>query len=474
MLKKIYIAVFIIIISIPFIGMLFYKTDVLTEKRYLKTFPVIIKNDKLNVNYFDELTDYFSDNFAFRQELTTINSYLMKQIFMVSGNDNVVVGTDNWLYFDETTNDYLGRNVLSRRGIHNCGKVLSLLQENAEKNNCSFLFVAAPNKNSIYPEYMPPNYIKENEANNWVKLQTELNKQNVLYVDLHSAFLKKDTIMYHKYDSHWNNEGAAYACNEILNKFNKKHTDYSNVPHHIENNFSADLWGMLYPKWEKFDKNVDYDKKHCFTYCNNVNSTKDMWIETKSKKGQQTLVMYRDSFGNALLPYLADEYENAFFTKMVPYNWELIKSHKAQNVIIEITERHISSLQEELPIMPASERTLNFNKTVIKNSDTKINLKQLKNNLLIYGTVDAKYTADDSDIYVCMHNNGETTLFEAFPASYEAVVNPDKKDYCFGMYLGEQYIKDGVYKFEIITKTGKNYYSSGIKNEYERDKVNKK
>ena len=49
-----------------------------------------------------------------------------------------------------------------------------------EQNNRQFLFVIAPNKNSLYPEYMPKRYIKTSEQNNYSLLQAEMKKENKL------------------------------------------------------------------------------------------------------------------------------------------------------------------------------------------------------------------------------------------------------------------------------------------------------
>ena len=56
--------------------------------------------------------------------------------------------------------------------------------------------------------------------------------------------------------------------------------------------------------------------------------------------------MYRDSFGNALIPFVADEFHNGYFTKAVPYNWNLQNEKKADKVVIELVERHIHSYEE--------------------------------------------------------------------------------------------------------------------------------
>lgn len=80
MKKKIYVAVFFIILCLPSLAMLFYKTDANVEKRKVQSFPDLKKEGKLNVRFFDELSNYFSDNFAYRQELIAIDALIKSKI----------------------------------------------------------------------------------------------------------------------------------------------------------------------------------------------------------------------------------------------------------------------------------------------------------------------------------------------------------------------------------------------------------
>jgi hypothetical protein len=61
---------------------------------------------------------------------------------------------------------------------------------------------------------------------------------------------------------------------------------------------------------------------------------------------------FRDSFGDALVPYLASETESATFSKLVPYNMLEVAETGADLVIAERVERHIDYLAKNAPVMP--------------------------------------------------------------------------------------------------------------------------
>ena len=98
--------------------MLFFKTDVSVEQRQVQIFPSINTGGKLNVKFFDQLNYYFSDNFAFRQNLIEADAIIKKNVFRQSGNEKVIVGSKGYLFFSETLDDYLGQNTLSKREIY--------------------------------------------------------------------------------------------------------------------------------------------------------------------------------------------------------------------------------------------------------------------------------------------------------------------------------------------------------------------
>lgn len=459
MKKKIYIAVFFIILCLPSLAMFFYKTDANVEKRKVQSFPDLKKEGKLNIRYFDELSNYFSDNFAYRQELIAIDAFIKSKIFKESNNEKVIVGKNGWLFFSETLDDYLGRNTLSDRQIFSCARVLYLLQENAEQNGKKFLFTVAPNKNALYPEYMPDRYIQIDDKNNYAMLKKELSAQRVNFIDLQKLFQDERKVVYHKLDTHWNNEGAAMACNWILDNLEQQHYDYSSEPKKIENNFSGDLYGMLFPKGDKKDENIMYEKKHSYIYVSKTKNVEDISLKTENLEKDGSIVMYRDSFGNALIPFIADEFKNGYFTKAVPYNWELADIYNADAVVIEIAQRHISSLIEEVPYMAAPLREEKID--IREKNDCTSTLERVESEddyMQFRGIIDKKYIDKDGKILLRFRNDKRQYTFEAFPAAFGG---ESSSGYEYGMYFDTSFCEAGSYDVEVISEKEGRYYTSG-------------
>lgn len=168
----------------------------------------------------------------------------------------MIVGKDGWLFFEETLDDYMKRNCLNKRQIHNCARVLKLIEQGVEVCDADFVFVAAPNKNTLYGEYMPDRYVPLNGQGNLNALITSMKEQGVHYVDLREVLSEQKEQVYHKLDTHWNNLGASIACENILDALGKKQTSYEKEAYTRKKSFAGDLQGMLFPKKRKKDWNV--------------------------------------------------------------------------------------------------------------------------------------------------------------------------------------------------------------------------
>ena len=58
-----------------------------------------------------------------------MDALIQSRVFSVSNVDTVMKGTDGWLYYTDTLDDYLGTNLMNRRQVFNVANNLSLLQQ---------------------------------------------------------------------------------------------------------------------------------------------------------------------------------------------------------------------------------------------------------------------------------------------------------------------------------------------------------
>ena len=72
-------------------------------------------------------------------------------------------------------------------------------------------------------------------------------------------------------------------------------------------------------------------------------TAEDILIETtKADAPNGRLLLCRDSFGNALHPFLAEDFRETVITRQMPYPLEQVQ--EGDTVIIEIVERNLPNL----------------------------------------------------------------------------------------------------------------------------------
>ena len=433
-LYRIYSGVFIGICLVPSVFMPFLKSDTTTEKRKLSEVPAIKTDDgKLNFDFFSEFETYFSEHFAFRQKLVTADGYVKSGLFGTSPDDDVITGKDGWLYYGETLNDFLNIETLSARGINNIKNNLEIVNDYCNENNVRFIFTIAPNKNSVYPEYMPTRYVPADDTGNYERLAETFGK-NFPFCDMKEVILNTDSNipLYHRKDTHWNNLGAYTGHIALMSMAGKESCPSGNWT--VRNDRKGDLAEMIYPTGKADDMQVYSDYEYKYRYSGRFRALDDMTIKTSCEGKTGNLLMFRDSYGEAILPFMAECFGTAEFSRIVPYRLDNIGGENADTLIIEIVERNIPDLQKYAPLMPAPEVQNLDIKNLTVCPDITINQREAGNYVHIFGELgDDFFTSDNAGIFVTV--NGVT--YRAFNAFEDDLLSRsgESSDNGFSLYI---------------------------------------
>ncbi|MBQ3329930.1 MAG: hypothetical protein IJG87_01995 [Ruminococcus sp.] len=423
MMKKIFPLLFVVLCMamcvIPSLGMTFHATNERIGNETETPFPSIrTEEGGFNSGYLPDLGSYFEKHFAFRPQMIDTDARVQSTLFGVSDLDTVAVGGDDWLYYTATLDDFLGRNTLSRREINGIVHNLGLVQEYVESQGSQFLFTVAPNKNTLYPDSMPYYYGKAaSDEHNRDLLNAALADSGVNYLDLFELFRSQDETLYFKQDSHWNNKGARMVYNAALDALKKRHDDYGSVEEKRVKDHQGDLAKMLYPASQLTEYDYQYDIGESYAYVTPTKSVEDARIVTENPSASGSLYMYRDSFGNSLLPFFASAYQSATFTKSKPINVALDnRNGMADTVIFEIVERNVSWFLESPPVIPSPKRVLNIGETVEGKAQVSGKILEANTQLIaLTASVDSSLCADDAVLYMRVKtSDGKSDDYEAF------------------------------------------------------------
>lgn len=443
-----------IVCLIPSVGMIFAPTTETTENKAMAEFPSVTAEDgSLNSDFFRGLESYINEHIALRNPMVYLDAMIQSNMFGVSNVDGVIKGTDGWLYYTATKDDYLGSNILTERDQYNIAHNVKLIQEYLDIKKIDFVFVIPPNKNTLYGSNMPyyDSYIV-NSDHSAKLLQTHFAKLNLSYLDLFDMFEKQDEVLYLKRDSHWNNKGALIVYNAIMDKFKLEHEDYSDkAPESTKTD--GDLNRMLYSYYGFAEDDLAYPFEGSYLYANDVESVEDGWIITKSDKGTKKLLMFRDSFANTLIPFFSEEFGEAYYSKGFPNQLEMyIEQYAPDFVVMEKVERNITDYLVNPPIMTGT-ITGTPNVYTIANTSSTVQATTSENNadyIMITGAVDPSRIKDDSDIMVSI----DGVCYNAFQTENNGFLLYIKRDkFTKDTFRAEVYVKtDDVITNVLITE----------------------
>lgn len=419
-LKWCFVAVFFAASVTLSLGILFDGPSKAGANEQLSVPPVLVSDDGVfNPDFLSDAADWVGDHFFLRQELITLHNRL-SAVVHTSGAEDVVLGRDGWLYYASTMDNYTGQNLMTRRELFSAATNLELMANYCREQGREFIFVIAPNKNSLYAENMPDTGISD-PRQNAKNLYRELTARQIPYVDLFALFDAREEPLYFAHDSHWNSKGAALAADAINDAFGKP-------GHYFDDPFSAavphqgDLYEMLYPAGKDPEQDPVCDGKLNFTYAGAATKADSITLITEGD-GEGSLLAYRDSFGNLLYPYLADSFASADFSRSPRY--DLTKP--GDFVLIELVERNLRYLITNLPVLPAPEREQTLPQT-LSGTASFTTAKGPEGYIQIKGVLPAAADADSRVYLVCGDKTYEAFLMEnnSYGASIPAEETAEK------------------------------------------------
>ena len=454
LLSVIFVAFVMAVFAVPFVCMSFAPTNTSTENRRLAQFPRIMNDNEINKDFLGDLGTYFEDHFAFRNAIVAADGKI-QSLFGVSAVDTVIKGENGWLYYTSSADDFQGLNVMSDREAENAENNLRILNDYVKNRGALFCFTVAPNKNALYPDNMPYYYLRTDLPGNMAKLAPRFETLSY-YADLFSLFRGTDETLYMKRDSHWNNKGALLASNALLDAVGKEHDAFDTVAATRKKDAVGDLGRMAYSVWAEPEWNYTYELPGAFTYTD-TDDVEAALVTTVNPSAEGTLLMFRDSFANTMIPVIAESYRKAVFSKALPFPMErYMNEYSPETVIVEKVERNLRDFSRTPPLISAPAADLAGRKRETLSTET---------------AVSAAVSPDDADYYVFTGEirgvEGVNAVYVQLDGSfYEAfTVSSEETDNAFLLYLKKEILSPEAVNAAVVVDCGgalKTVYSGSI------------
>lgn len=284
----------------------------------------------------------------------------------------IYIGKNDFMFYGAAVDDYTGESVMIDARYE---KLVSMMNERdawAEENGIKLYLVIAPNKTSVYPEYVPEKLTAAEKTNTDLAVEYLAKNSTVEVIDLREALISAkddygDTLFY-KYDTHWNNNGGFVGYTEIMKQIGKsvsgaytlKKSSFTVTEHETYMKDMAYYLGY-YSKYQDFgpvytlksgmtatigEKVSDGywgQYRFCKIWADGYSDAlKYVTYENSYNENAPSVYVYRDSFAVSLVHFLKDSFHRSTFDWSYDFNKDEILESGSDVVIMEVVEKNLS------------------------------------------------------------------------------------------------------------------------------------
>lgn len=197
------------------------------QDSFIAPYPSISLKTWLSGDFQEQFSNYFSQNFLIRKLFIKITNQIYYTLFDKSYmyDQSIIIGKNKWLYELAYIQDYCKLLIpLHLDEAVSLAKKIEELQRQLKKRGVKFLVLITPSKASLYPQYIPDDFInKKTFANRDYENLIPFFKQfEINYVDGHEITLEATTKTKHplfcRGGTHWNSLGAFFTVEKLIKK----------------------------------------------------------------------------------------------------------------------------------------------------------------------------------------------------------------------------------------------------------------
>ena len=364
------VAIFCLVLYVPLAVMLspFLRTWTDTRKPVFPDWSWKVGDIRRYPSRFEE---QFNAALLMRMKVSALSRSFYIDWLGISPIPEAVLGTDGWLYYTGPVSEKLldrhvrGRDPYSQDELARWRRLLLDRTRHFRSIGAQYVFVIAPNKESVYPEHLPGWIGPRLGPSRLDQLLAYLQSvPEVAVIDLRSALIADKTAatLYYRTDTHWNTRGAYTAYREIARVLEP---DFPGL--------AVKSWGSLNPKaverqgmdiakmiglgGESRDAGFEIDHGACteprplsiaIPKALQSKMTAPAYITQCNAPGNINAVIFYDSFGLALVPFLEDSFSSTANFSITEWKNDLAGYDMPEklnaNLVVEImVERSLSS-----------------------------------------------------------------------------------------------------------------------------------
>ena len=299
----------------------------LSERRKLKQFPGASMERILSGKFMSEFEDYAADQFPLRETWRSVKANLVTKVFNQSENNDIYYKDGHLAKIEYPLNE---DSVRKAAGIFR-----KLYMEQMEDKNCSVYFSLIPDKNYFLGhDHLQMDYEKLTQI-----MCDELDMMT--YIDIYNLLDVND---YYRTDTHWRQEELPLVAKHLVESMGGEFTTHQEMKTvTVEQPFYGVYYGQaaldVAPDTMKYLTNKELSNCTVFDHQNNReipmydmskvdgDDPYEMFMggplslitienpngllsstETASASMNRELIIFRDSFGSSIAPFMVENY----------------------------------------------------------------------------------------------------------------------------------------------------------------------
>ncbi len=312
-----------------------------------------IMNDIFTASPFSTQTFFGKD-----QLFSAVNNFkytiLKDRVFK-----GLFVAQNGWMSYtlENSVDDFQHSNPFNEDNITRIVSRLKYLCSNLAENGTRLMIIFPPDKNSIYPENMPPEIVQIKQSSRIDQLLNSWkNSDDCRMIDLRSALIeaKKTNQVYFSTDTHWTPYGAFIAYQLLARKMHvyfpainvRELTDFKIVSRSFSGELTApefshlnitETTSYLIPRFTSDTTDLQIVSPKGLKY-----NAKQLIISYSNDKNLPTAIIYHDSFFNEIYFFIKEDFSEAQYFWSYNVDLDFLKAKKPDFMILEVTERFLA------------------------------------------------------------------------------------------------------------------------------------
>jgi alginate O-acetyltransferase complex protein AlgJ len=219
------VVLFAVLLTLPTLDA-FLRIDLAhqpSENRSLARMPQSPSRWNQLQTYVSGLDAYFTDHFGFRKRLVQWHNDIRWSLFKDQNTRNVLVGKDGWLFltWNQMIENYTGAARFTPEQLHDWQVLLEKRRDWLAQRGIAYLFVVTPDKQTIYPEYVPDwlnraRVRSDSKLDQFIAYMHEHSTVPVLDVRAVLRNARQEHPTFLKIDAHWNQFAGFVAYQELV------------------------------------------------------------------------------------------------------------------------------------------------------------------------------------------------------------------------------------------------------------------